>query len=388
MEPAPEPVPGRSGPLEAAILAHIADGGPIGYDEFMAHALYTPEVGFYAGGSGAGRRRDFLTSPEVGPLFGAVMARALDSWWDELGSPASFVLVEAGAGPGTLARAMRAASPRCLDALHHVLVEVAEVQWASHPDGVDTRPDMPAPGELPPGPVVILANELLDNLPFALVELGDQGWVEVTVDVGQVPGREVVDALHGEQPVPTLVEGYRPLPATQRAWCAHQGGNPVLGARFPVHHEAGHWLASAIDLTRSEGGRVVVIDYMSTSAEMARRPWTEWLRTYASHQRAGSPLEAPGSCDITTEVALDQLLVVAEAATHRSQAEFLEAHGIDDLVTQGRSWWADGGIRGGRRALEGASRIREAEALVDPDGLGGFTVAEWVTTPATTTPCV
>ena len=60
----------------------------------------------------AGRRGDFITSPEVGPLFGAVVARALDAWWAEAGEPDVFTVVEAGAGPGTLARSVLAAAPR------------------------------------------------------------------------------------------------------------------------------------------------------------------------------------------------------------------------------------------------------------------------------------
>ena len=83
----------------------------------MEAALYDPEDGFYASGGSAGRRGDFLTAPEVGPLYGAVLARALDTWWAELGRPDPFVVVEAGAGPGTLARSVLAAAPACLPAL-------------------------------------------------------------------------------------------------------------------------------------------------------------------------------------------------------------------------------------------------------------------------------
>ena len=75
----------------------------------MDLALYG-EHGFYASGGRAGRRGDFITSPEVGPLFGAVLARAIDAWWNELGRPSDFAVVEAGAGPGTLARAILAAA--------------------------------------------------------------------------------------------------------------------------------------------------------------------------------------------------------------------------------------------------------------------------------------
>ena len=60
-------------------------------DEFFRHG-------------GAGRAgSDFVTSPEVGPLFGALVARALDRWFVELGSPDPFIVVEGGAGHGRLA---------------------------------------------------------------------------------------------------------------------------------------------------------------------------------------------------------------------------------------------------------------------------------------------
>ena len=66
----------------------------------------TPTTASTRAAAAAGRRGDFLTAPEVGPLYGAVLARAIDAWWIELGRPDPFVVVEAGAGPGTLARSV------------------------------------------------------------------------------------------------------------------------------------------------------------------------------------------------------------------------------------------------------------------------------------------
>ncbi|GIU84372.1 MAG: hypothetical protein KatS3mg008_1147 [Acidimicrobiales bacterium] len=59
------------------------------------------------------------------------------------------------------------------------------------------------------------------------------------------------------------------------------------------------------------------------------------------------------------------------------QANFLERHGIAELVEEGRAIWFDRAARGDLIALEGRSRIREAEALTDPGGLGGHLVAVW-----------
>src|SRR3954469_2843290 len=111
--------------LEAVLVDHLVAHGPIGFDEYVDHPLYAPGLAFYATGGGAGRRRDFLTSPEVGPLFGAVVARALDAEGVRLGQPSPFTVLEGGAGRGALARSVRGAGPGCLavGALRYVCVE-------------------------------------------------------------------------------------------------------------------------------------------------------------------------------------------------------------------------------------------------------------------------
>ena len=91
---------------------------------------------------------------------------------------------------------------------------------------------------------------------------------------------------------------------------------------------------------------------------------------------SGSWLEWPGHCDITADVAFDQV-----QADHRavvcSQADFLRAHGIDELVAEGRARWRERAGVGDLEALAARSRATEAAALLDPAGVGGFTVLEW-----------
>ena len=110
------------------------------------------------------------------------------------------------------------------------------------------------------------------------------------------------------------------------------------------------------------------------SAGLASRPWREWLRTYAGHERGGHYLAEPGSQDITCEVPLDQL---PAPDALRTQAQWLELHGITALVDEGRRHWEEHASAPDLTALRMRSRISEAEALTDPSGLGAFLVAEW-----------
>jgi SAM-dependent MidA family methyltransferase len=354
--------------------------GPIPFDEVVDIALYHPEHGFYSTGGGAGRSGDFLTSPEVGPLFGAVLANALDQWWRDLGEPDPYVVVEAGAGAGTLARHVLDANPACVAALRYVLVERSErlrdAQHARLPmeparqvlgPVVVTDPDEgphPQPGV---GPLVtsltelpqrsfagaVIANELLDNLPFDLIEKEPLGWAEVRVDdelrETLVPAATDL-ALHAERLAP----------------------DAPAGARIPLQRAAAAWSREALGVL--DRGRIAVVDYASTTPDMARRPWTEWVRTYRGHGPGGHPLEHLGEQDITCEVAVDQL--PTPDAT-RSQADFLRAHGIEGLADDARRAWQDRAHIGDLDALKQRSRVGEATALTDPAGLGAFRVLEW-----------
>lgn len=101
----PEPTPEQkehSQQLRAAIVQAIQSaGGQIAFDQFMAMALYQPGLGYYAAGSQKfGAAGDFITAPEVSPLFAQSLARQLKQVMAELKEP---LLIEFGAGSGVLA---------------------------------------------------------------------------------------------------------------------------------------------------------------------------------------------------------------------------------------------------------------------------------------------
>jgi SAM-dependent MidA family methyltransferase len=371
------------GPAFGAVAERVGRVGPVPFGEFVEAALSGPE-GFFTRGGGAGRRADFLTSPEVGPLFGAVVLAPSTPSGSGWGAPDPFVVVEAGAGRGALAKAVLDARPACAPALRYVLAERSPVLRAAAEQLLVVEPaanvlggvgevDGPAPAGTGTGPVVavlddlpaatfpgvILANELLDNLPFDLVERSATGWEEVRVGV------------RGDRLVEVLVVADAGLTREATSLAPDAPG----GARIPVQQGTRAWLARALSLLVA--GRVVVIDYADVTASLAARPWHEWLRTYRGHGRAGHPLEAPGTADITCEVAVDQLAAVRAPDLDRPQAGWLDGLGIGLLVDDAKERWRAGAHVGDLAALAARSRVGEADALRDPDGLGAFRVLEW-----------
>ena len=282
----------------------------------------------------------------MGTLFGAVVARAVTG---------ASTVVEAGAGRGSLAAAVRAAG----FAGRYVCVERSAALRAAAAErvpGVEVVASLDEVG----GPVegAVLANELLDDIPFSLLERGAEGWLEVRVGPG--PTEDLVPATAADA---SLAERLAP--------------DAPVGGRVPLQRGAADWLASALLLLRR--GRVVVVDYADTTPSLARRPWLEWVRTYQAHRRGGHPLEAPGSQDVTCEVAVDQLAaLVRPPDTDSSQADWLRAHGLDELVARARATWHERAALGDLEAMKARSRVGEADALTDPTGLGAFRVLEWI----------
>lgn len=325
------------------------------FDRFMELALYDPIAGFYSSGGAAGRRGDFITSPEVGPLFGAVIARYLDDAWRDMGEPTHFVVAEAAAGVGTLARAVLAAEPGCRQALRYVLVETSAQMRAQHDDlvarGCESRNSWPEGGV-----DVGLANELLDNMPARVLERSLDGWSEVCVD-GDLGYVCVPPVGLASEPGFALLEVLV--------------DQVDIGARVPWAQRAARWVEQYQTSTRHS---LVAVDYGADTADLAKRGRDGWLRGYRGHGRVESILEDPGSADITIDVPFDQL---PQPTTLTTQADWLRSNGLESLLEQAETVWQDRAGIGDLAALKARSALTEAAALTDPEGLGGFMVAEW-----------
>ncbi len=328
------------------------------FERFMEQALYHPIHGFFGSGQlRSVKAGDFLTSPEVSPLFGETLGRFISLEHERLGEP--FKLIEVGAGSGSLLGPLLASldfqpdtwaverSPAARQAISDVLSTARVVDDFPRFDGGNNG--------------VIIANELLDNLPMALAVRDVAGWFE-----------RWVGASDGDL---VLVDSAaRPSVA---AWCEQFAGNVPEGGLVEVQLAACEWVESAISVLSR--GWVLIFDYGDTAEGLLPRRTEGTLRTYRSHHLGPHPLDEPGATDITADVNFTALASTAEMAGCRAtisrQDDFLAGLGLRDRLSDLRNQelaMARSGNDLERLAVR--SQKTEVETLLHPRGLGDFRV--------------
>ena len=251
----------------------------------MASALYDPADGYYARPAGqVGRGGDFYTSVSTGSLFGRLLARYIAEWHREAGSPDRWRIVECGANDGSLAADILAAlgsSP----GLEYAIIEPLPLLAAAQRERLPAARVVAAPDQLAanPLPSFVLGNEVIDALPFHIIESDGQTWQLQGVTLS--PDGRFVWAGLGEAP-PGLVAGIPPRPA---------------GYRTEVRDNVPPFLAPLA--TAMTGGRMLWLDYGFERDDYYHESRTTGtLRTFSRHRAAEDPLESPGEIDITAHV--------------------------------------------------------------------------------------
>lgn len=331
--------------LKQRIIEEISATGPMPFERFMEIALYDPE-GFFGGSTlRSDKGGDFLTSPEVSALFGETLATYVEDLRDRIGDP--FQVVEAAAGSGSLLRPLL--STLHVDAL---AVETSPAARAALSDLVAVSDEMP---ESVRG--VIIANELLDNLPAVLAQRELGTWRErwVGTDDGELV---LVDA----PPRPEVV-----------AWLDAYAGPVPDGGWVEVQLAARDWVTRA--LTSLEAGSLLLIDYGDTAENLLPRRQDGTLRTYRAHHLGPHPLDEPGKTDITADVNFTALLDLHPNAQLLRQDDFLAGLGLRDRLSELRREELEAARSGDdARRLRLRAQKTEAETLLHPRGLGDFRV--------------
>ena len=358
------PSPTENEALKAAILARIDRDGPITFRDFMEMALYAPNLGYYTSRrENIGRAGDYVTSPEVSPVFGAVLGRQLREMWEVLGRPPEFDVVEAGAGNGTLCRDIlrwsRVAAADFHDSLRYTILEASPALVARQRETVEAESLAESVGWQPQLPDVvegcILSNELLDALPVHRVIVRDGRLWEVYVAWD--------GAAFREQPGPIST------PEIQ-AYFHRLGLLPGEGCHAEVNLAAAAWIGSAARALHR--GFLISFDYGYEAGDLYA-PWRMHgtLLCFYRHNPSDDAYVRIGRQDITSHIDFTTVRRVGEEAGLRTvglvpQSEFLMNLGLPDALP------AIG--EGGTNLEEYYVRRRAVVELADPAGLGRIKV--------------
>jgi SAM-dependent MidA family methyltransferase len=328
-----------------------AAGGALRFDQFMQAALYEPGLGYYVAGQRRfGAQGDFVTAPELSPLYGRCVAVQIASWL-EAGAPP--VIWEFGAGSGALpAQIILALTESGRPPPQYRIIEVSPDLRARQQAWLSEQLPRPAFDRIEwldrlPDRIegVVLANEVLDAMPVRVFEYAQdrvfEGAVGLQGDRFQwrlQPAEAAFDAAVRERlaasswPLAAFGSGYR-SELGEQAWAWVQ----TVGERL-VH------------------GALLIIDYGFPTREFfhpQRR--TGSLNCHYRHRSHDDPFWWPGLCDITAHVDFGAVHEAARATGlellgYTSQAQFLLGC---DLVKLFSKWVPD----------EAVARVRATQAL-------------------------
>jgi SAM-dependent MidA family methyltransferase len=322
--------------LTALIRDEItAAGGHIPFSRFMERCLYAPGLGYYSAGSTKfGASGDFITSPELGPLFASCVAEAVAPVLQQLGAEAEFL--EIGGGSGAFAETVlkRLLALDAMPARYAILEPSADLRERQRerlgrgliPPVFDRIEWLDAPPE-ESWNGVLFANEVIDALPTP----------RFTLHEGEVFEEHV--ALDGEG---RFVRSDRPADALLAAAVRHveryQGASFPNGYRSELLPQLPYWLQAVMG--GLQAGAMLFVDYGYPRREFylpQRDQGT--LRAFYRHQVHDDAFLWPGLQDLTASV---DFTALAEAGTQAgfdlegycTQASFLLGNGLPKLLEE------------------------------------------------------
>lgn len=352
-------------PLSTVLASQIRRAGPLTFAEWMQTCLYHPQHGYYRRGKPTvGRDGDFITSPEVHPIFGAAVAHVAIELWRQAGCPSPFRIAEIGPGTGALAesllRHVHAAAADLPADVRYTLVEpdstaadrqVERLQAVIEPSQVENVPQI---DELALGHHLIVANELLDALPVHRLTFRGGAWQELYVDYSADAGFQEVT---GDVSDPTLLQPLTCLRITDQQIVE------VGPQRSTV--------VTALARALGDPGVLLLFDY----GYPRDRLYASWRRdgtlmTFRNHVPGDDPYAHTGEQDMTAHVDIDQIREAAQASgltplPALSQTEWLQHLGAAVMPAVADAQMETASYLAARRAIE---------TLTEPAGLGRIAV--------------
>lgn len=313
-------------PLARHIAQVIAAaGGWLPFERYMHEALYAPGLGYYARagrvfGRMPGDGSDYVTAPELSPLYGRALARQVGQW---LAAAEADTVWEFGAGSGALAeQLLDALGPRLR---RYVIVDVSPALAARQRERLARYGERVGWARQLPARLhgVVVGNEVLDAMPVQLLRYDGQRWHERGVGLDGEGGFAWADR-------PTDLR-----PPVEAAF--------VPGAITELHRQACAFVATVVE--RLERGAALFVDYGFPAAEYhhpQRSGGT--LMCHRAHRADADPLAEVGTKDITAHVDFSAVALAAQDAGadvlgYTSQARFLINCGLLDLLA-GADWRA------------------------------------------------
>ena len=326
--PPPDPeAAAHSARLGELIRSEIAaSGGSIPFERFMELALYAPGLGYYrAGARKFGAAGDFITAPELSPLFSRCLARQCQQVLMELGD----AILELGPGSGVMTAdiLLELEALECLPKSYYLLELSGELRQRQRATLEACAPHLlPKVAWLETLPEsgfrgLVLGNEVLDAIPFQRFRITERGPRPLHVAL------ENDDFIWREGPEePTLTAAVDAL------------GPLAPGYESEINLQLGAWLATLADML--ESGVLLFIDYGYPRREYyhpQRRAGT--LLCHYRHRVHDNPFMLPGLQDITANI---DFTAVAEAALtagltvagYASQSYFLFGCGLESLLAK------------------------------------------------------
>jgi SAM-dependent MidA family methyltransferase len=314
--------------IKEEIKAH---DGQISFAKYMEMALYTPDLGYYTSNTVKfGARGDFVTAPEISPLFGATIARTIIPALNKLkqsGQPLD--VLEFGAGSGALAESVldtlktsdvEINSYNILD-LSADLIERQKMRLKNRNEKINWLTTLP-----PNFDGIILANEVLDAIPVEIIVKRNDSWHYRNVCIS--PDKDAATSQF------TLCDG--PVIEKRNLPNALLENQFLDGYTTEIHPQAIAWintLASSL-----QHGVLLTFDYGFPIREYYHPQRGQGtIMGHFRHHAIQDPFFYPGLCDLTSHIEWSSIAHAAldggfKLLGYTSQASYLLDAGIGDLA--------------------------------------------------------